>query len=198
MFFFIVGLGNPGNAYRNSRHNAGFLVLDCLAKRQGWSWEQSSFSGQISSGTLDGRKWLLFKPETFMNRSGSAVQAVHCFYKIPLEQLLVVHDDIDLSLGRIQVRFNGGDGGHRGVQSVVLELGTADFARVRVGVGRPPGTTAAADHVLDAFLRDERERVNALIERAADAVGSWMSDGLVSAMNRFNPWEDSEDQSNRE
>ncbi|NMB74158.1 MAG: aminoacyl-tRNA hydrolase [Myxococcales bacterium] len=188
MFFVIVGLGNPGRGYRSHRHNAGFMVVDRLAESGGLSFAESAFAGWVAEGRIAGRRVLLLKPATFMNKSGECVAAAMRYYRRTSEDLLVVHDDLDLELGRIQVRRAGGSGGHRGVQSVMDSLGEGGFFRLRLGVGRPPAERDAADWVLEGFSASEVAAARSMIERGAQAVEVLLREGLTAAMNRFNPW----------
>ncbi len=188
MFFVIAGLGNPGRGYQCHRHNAGFMVVDRLAESGGLSFSESPFAGWVAEGRLAGRRVLLLKPATFMNKSGECVAAAMRYYRLTPEDLLVIHDDLDLELGRIQVRRAGGSGGHRGVQSVMDSLGEGGFYRLRLGVGRPPAERDAADWVLESFSAGEAAIARSMIERGAQAVESLLSEGLTAAMNRFNPW----------
>ncbi len=188
MFFLIVGLGNPGEAYRASRHNVGFEAVDRLAARYGIGFTGGRFASELGLGEIEDRRVRLLKPQTHMNNSGEAVETACRFYRVPAERLAVLHDDIDLELGRIQVRRGGGDGGHRGVRSVIEHLGATDFVRFRLGVGRPAASDMAVDHVLSGFAPADHERVDALLDGAAEATAAWLSGGLTIAMNRFNPW----------
>jgi PTH1 family peptidyl-tRNA hydrolase len=188
VLFVIAGLGNPGAAYRASRHNAGYDVVERLARRHGLRLRPGRFEAESAGGCIAGCEVRLLRPLTYMNLSGRAVAPACRRLGVPAERLAVIQDDIDLELGRIQVRRGGGDGGHRGIRSVIAELGTADFVRLRLGVGRPAVAAAARDHVLGGFAEHEREPYARLLERAADAVTVWLADGLQAAMNRFNPW----------
>lgn len=188
MLFVIIGLGNPGETYRATRHNVGFAVVERLATRHGIGLDTRRFDARLGQGRIADRRVWLLEPQTYMNLSGEAVGPAVSSQQVPLERLVVLHDDMDLELGRIQVRSGGGDGGHRGVRSVIEHLDATDFARVRLGVGRPTREDEARDHVLSGFSAAEVEQVEPLIERGADAVEAWLTDGLVVAMNRFNPW----------
>ena len=181
----VVGLGNPGLRHRGDRHNVGFMVVDELAGRHGATFK-SKFSGHIAEARLDGGRLALLKPDTFMNDSGRSVQPAAAFYKSPLETLLVVHDEVDLDLGRLQVRLGGGLAGHNGLRSIAGRLGSPDFLRLRVGVGRPGrgDPRAVADFVLAPFTpEDEAE---AIVARAADAVESLARLGLEETQRLFN------------
>ena len=181
----VAGLGNPGREYARTRHNVGHMVADELARRQSGSF-RSKFSGELSEVRLDGSRVALLKPLTYMNESGRSVGAAVGFFKLPAEQLLVVHDEVDLDLGRLQARLGGGLAGHNGLRSVAQHVGTPEFARLRIGVGRPErgDPRPVADWVLSPFT-DEVD-VDALVARAADAVEAVGRDGLDEAQQRFN------------
>jgi peptidyl-tRNA hydrolase, PTH1 family len=181
----VAGLGNPGRGYERTRHNMGWLVLDELAGRHGGSW-RSKFSGSVAEVRLDDLRLGLLKPETYMNESGRSVSAATRFFKVDPESLLVVHDDVDLEPGRLQARGGGGLAGHNGLRSLAQHLGTQDFLRLRIGVGRPGrgDRRSVSDWVLSAFEPDED--VDALISRSADAVETIVRDGLDAAQARFN------------
>lgn len=181
----VVGLGNPGREYERTRHNAGWLVVDELARRLGGSW-RGKFSGRLAEARLDGLKLALLKPETFMNESGRSVAAAARFFKLDPQSLLIVHDDVDLEPGRLQARAGGGLGGHNGLRSLAQTLGTQDFLRLRLGVGRPGrgDQRGVADFVLSPFSPEED--VAGLVTRAADAVELLAREGLEPAQRRFN------------
>ncbi len=181
----VVGLGNPGREHATDRHNVGWLVVDELARRTGGSF-RSKFSGQLAEVRLDDLRLALLKPETYMNLSGGSLGAAARFFKVPLDQVAVVHDDVDLVPGRIQVRLGGGLAGHNGLRSIAGSLGSQDFLRVRVGVGRPGrgDRRAVADYVLSGFEPDEDAA--ALIAGAADAVETLARDGLDAAQRQHN------------
>jgi len=181
----VAGLGNPGREYEHTRHNVGWLVLDELARRHGGSW-RSKFSGSLAEVRLGDAKLALLKPETYMNESGRSVAAAARFFKVPVESLLVVHDDVDLEPGRLQARRGGGLAGHNGLRSLAQHLGSQDFLRLRIGVGRPGrgNPRPVADWVLSPFAPEED--ADALISRAADAVEAIVSDGLETTQQRFN------------
>ncbi len=181
----VVGLGNPGGEYAQTRHNVGFMVAEELARRTGGSW-RGKFSGELSEVRLDGMRLALLRPQTFMNESGRSAAAAARFFKVEPDELLVVHDEVDLEPGRLQVRLGGGLAGHNGLRSVAQQLGTPEFARLRIGVGRPErgDPRPIADFVLSAFPPEVD--VEALVSRAADAVESVARDGLEEAQNRFN------------
>ncbi|HEY7149626.1 MAG TPA: aminoacyl-tRNA hydrolase [Gaiellaceae bacterium] len=181
----VAGLGNPGRQYEHTRHNAGWMVIDELARRHDGSF-RSKFDGQLSEIRLDGLRVALIKPETYMNVSGKSISAAQRFFKVEPESLLVVHDDVDLEPGRLQARAGGGLAGHNGLRSIASALGTQEFLRLRVGVGRPGrgDRRPVADYVLSGF--EPEMDVEALVSRAADAVESIASAGLESAQQRFN------------
>ena len=181
----VVGLGNPGREHVRDRHNVGWMVVDELVRRHAGSFK-SKFSGQLAEIRLDGLKLALLKPETYMNLSGSSLAAAARFFKLPTEQIAVVHDDVDLDLGRIQVRLAGGLAGHNGLRSIRQSLGSAEFLRVRVGVGRPGrgDRRPVADYVLSPFAPEDDP--DALVSRAADAVEVLVRDGVEAAQRRFN------------
>src|SRR6476661_2401410 len=181
----VAGLGNPGREYARTRHNAGWMVVDELARRHDGSY-RSKFDGQLSEVRLDGLRLALLKPETYMNVSGKSISAAGRFFKVEPESLLIVHDDVDLEAGRLQARAGGGLAGHNGLRSIASALGTQDFLRLRVGVGRPGrgDRRPVADYVLSPFSPDED--VDGLISRAADAVETIARDGVEPAQQRFN------------
>ncbi len=181
----VAALGNPGRDYVRHRHNVGFMVADELARRHGGSW-RSKFSGQLAELRLDDARVALLKPETYMNESGRSVGAAARFYKLPPDAVLVVHDEGDFDLGRLQARRGGGLAGHNGVRSVAQHLGTQEFLRLRIGVGRPGrgDRRDLADYVLSDF--EPEDEAEALVARAADAVETIVRDGLDEAQQRFN------------
>jgi PTH1 family peptidyl-tRNA hydrolase len=181
----VAGLGNPGREYERTRHNAGWMVVDELARRHGGSW-RSKFSGSLAEVRLGDLRLALLKPETYMNDSGRSVGGAVRFFKVEPEQVLVVHDDVDLEAGRLQARAGGGLAGHNGLRSLAQHLGSQDFLRLRIGVGRPGrgDPRPVADWVLSPFAPEED--AGALIARAADAVETIAQDGLEAAQQRYN------------
>jgi len=181
----VAGLGNPGREYEQTRHNVGWLVADELARRHGGSF-RSKFSGRVADVRVDGRRLALLKPETYMNESGRSVGAAARFYKAPPERTLLVHDDVDLEEGRLQARLGGGLAGHNGLRSIAQHLGTNDFLRLRIGVGRPGrgDPRPVADYVLSPF--DPAFDVDALVARAADAVEQLAAEGLETTQRAVN------------
>ena len=182
----IVGLGNPGSQYQFSKHNMGFLVLDRLAQQQGISLSQKGFDACFGKGKIAGRTVLLAKPQTFMNLSGSAVRKLAEYFRTNLEDLIVVHDDLDLPFKTIRLKTGGRHGGHKGLRSIIDHLGGSDFIRVRLGIGKPPHRTMVEDYVLECFSEEERENLPGLTARACDAVVELISSGTQTAMNKFN------------
>lgn len=184
--FLVVGLGNPGRQYKNTRHNAGFLVVDRLAERLGVQFSRLQFRALVVDGRYQGRKIILAKPQTYMNESGQAVGSLVRFYNITQDNIVVVHDDVDLPFGALRLRPAGGSGGQKGMGSIIERLGTQEFPRLRVGIGRPPGQMLAAAYVLQEFDRDEKLELLGVIDRAVDALLSIITNGLEKAMNQYN------------
>jgi peptidyl-tRNA hydrolase, PTH1 family len=185
--FLIVGLGNPGREYRYNRHNVGFMALDRVVERhQLMGFTKRQGKALITTATLDGAPVILAKPQTYMNASGEAVSSLLRFYDLPLDRLLVCFDDIDLPVGTIRIRPEGGSAGQNGMKSVIRHLGTEAFPRLRLGVGRPPGKKNAAAHVLRDFKQAELEIINVTLDKAVDAIETFVKDGIILAMSRFN------------
>jgi PTH1 family peptidyl-tRNA hydrolase len=182
----IVGLGNPGPRYAKNRHNIGFQIVDELAEKHGLRFDKRQFKAQIALGNIEGQRVLLVKPQTYMNLSGEAVQPLARYYKIELEDLMVVFDDMDLPVGVIRLRPFGGAGGHNGMKSIIQRLGGQGFPRLRVGVGRPPGRMDAAAYVLQDFSDDEEAIMAQVRDRAVQALETWLESGIDAAMNAFN------------
>jgi peptidyl-tRNA hydrolase, PTH1 family len=185
--YLIVGLGNPGRQYMNNRHNIGFRVIDRLAEHLGVSFSRVMFRALVTDTRYQERRLILAKPQTYMNESGQSVGSLVRFYKIPLENLLVIHDDVDLPFDTLRLRPKGGSAGQKGMASIIEYLGTQDFPRLRFGVGRPPGRMLAAAYVLQDFDREEAEILPQLLDRAADAAQLFVSAGLETSMNKYNP-----------
>lgn len=183
--WLIVGLGNPGPTYAGNRHNVGFMVLDLLAERVGGKFKAHKGRADVVEGRLAGAPVVLAKPKSYMNESGGPVASVRGFFKVPIEQLIVVHDELDIPYGALRLKRGGGDNGHNGLRSLTRSLGSRDYLRVRVGIGRPPGRQDAADFVLEDFRAAERKDLPFYIDRAADAVEALMTVGLEAAQNRF-------------
>jgi PTH1 family peptidyl-tRNA hydrolase len=184
--YLIVGLGNPGRQYRLNRHNVGFMVLDHLAGRLDVSFSRLQSKALLTKASIDNAHLVLAKPQTFMNLSGQAVGSLVRFYKIPLCQLLVIYDDVDLPLGSLRLRPAGGSAGQKGMASIIERLGTEDFPRLRLGIGRPPGRMDAAVYVLQDFTQSEKDSMTFMLDHAADAVITFVKEGLEAAMNKFN------------
>jgi len=184
--YLIVGLGNPGKEYRDTRHNAGFLVLDRLSSELGARLTRVRFRSLLAEGKGDSRRVILAKPQTYMNLVGHSVAPLVRFYRVPLDQLLVVCDDIDLPMGTLRLRPRGGSAGHNGLRSIFESLGSQDFPRLRVGIGRPPGRMDPSDYVLRGFDPAELADVDSILTRAADCCLAFVKDGIQFAMNHFN------------
>lgn len=182
----IAGLGNPGTKYAKTRHNLGFRVADLLLERWGFERYDGRFEGDLAKGRAGGTHVVLLKPQTFMNLSGTSVAACARFHKIAADRVWTIHDDLDLPLGRLRIRVGGGAGGHNGVKSVIERLGTPEFARFRMGIGRPASQIPIEDYVVQPFGAEEREAAQALVERTADAIETALKDGLTRAMNLYN------------
>jgi len=182
----IVGLGNPGARYAGTRHNMGFLVVDALAQRVGVEINRERFDALLGRGKISGVPVILAKPLTFMNLSGRAVAQIARYFGIGAEDILIVHDDMDFPVGDVRIKAGGGAGGHKGLLSIIDQLGGADFARVRVGIGRPPACETAERYVLERFSEGETRDLARAVERAGDAVIAVVSSGVQAAMNRFN------------
>jgi len=184
--WLVVGLGNPGSRYEKTRHNAGFLVVDLLAERWGVPSFRSKFGALVGEARVSGDRAILCKPQSFMNCSGQAVMPCAHYYGIGPAEIVVVHDDMDLEFGRVKVKVGGGHGGHNGLKSLFQHLGTQDFVRVRVGIGRPRPHMDGADYVLEPFSTAEWRSLPEVLETAADAVEMVLREGPTSAMNRHN------------
>jgi PTH1 family peptidyl-tRNA hydrolase len=184
--FLITGLGNPGREYRQNRHNVGFMLVDTLAVRMNLSFSRLQFRSLVTSGEYAGNKIILAKPQTFMNLSGQAISSLLKFYKLPLTNLIVANDDLDLPTGTIRIRPYGGSGGQKGIESIIQYLGTQEFPRLRLGIGRPPGQMDAADYVLQDFSKVETSIIAEMLERAGEAFFLYIKDGLNAAMTKYN------------
>jgi peptidyl-tRNA hydrolase, PTH1 family len=185
--FLIVGLGNPGAEYAQTRHNAGFLLVEKLAAQWKCDWaNEKKFRARIAKTGRSGKKVLLAEPQTFMNLSGETVGALKDFYQSPLKQILVVVDDADLPFGEIRLRANGSSGGHHGLESIEQHLGSREFARLRIGIGRKDGAREITNHVLGKFEKAENGLLEKFLERASNQVETWLEAGIEKAMNQFN------------
>ncbi len=184
--YLIAGLGNPGREYKETRHNIGFMLIDRLAQRLGVTFTRVESRALVTKGIHAGQRVILAKPQTFMNDSGAAVGALTRFYKVDPVNLMVAYDDVDLPFGALRMRPAGGSAGQKGMKSIIERLGTENFPRCRLGIGRPPGRMEAAAYVLQPFERAEAEELPLILDRAADAVLLFISDGLERAMNQYN------------
>ena len=183
--FFVAGLGNPGRKYEQTRHNAGFLVVDRLAERWGIDCSKKQFGALVGDGAIRHERCVLAKPQTFMNRSGHPLRSLLGFYKAEVDQLIVIHDDMDIPFGELKLKQGGGHGGHNGLRDTHKHFGGGDYFRVRFGVGRPPQGWDSADYVLGKWSGIERDGLDHAVDRAADAVEALLRDGLVAAQNTF-------------
>jgi PTH1 family peptidyl-tRNA hydrolase len=184
--YLIIGLGNPGREYKDTRHNIGFMLMDHLADRLEARGMKVQSKAITISALYNEKKIILAKPQTYMNLSGQSVQGLLNFYKIPFENLLVAHDDLDIPFGTIRIRPTGGPGGQRGMADTIEQLGTKDFPRLRLGIGRPPGRMQAKDYVLQNFSKDEQKLLPEILARASEAALEFVTNGLNMAMNKFN------------
>jgi len=182
----IVGLGNPGSKYENTRHNVGFDVIRCLANRHFFGRPSAKHHGEIAETQIDGQKVLLVCPTTFMNLSGQCVAPIVNFYKLPLEDLLIVCDDLNLPVGKLRLKGKGSSGGQNGLKDLISKLGSDVFPRLRIGIGPVPARWDTADYVLGKFHDEDKQLIEAGTKQAVQAVELWIKEGLSSAMNRFN------------
>ncbi len=184
--FLIIGLGNPGREYKDNRHNIGFMLIDRLALKLNARGIKLQAKAIVTSALYEERKIILAKPQTYMNLSGQSVQGLLHFYKVPTENLIIAHDDLDLPFGTIRIRPGGGPGGQKGMASTIELLGTKDFPRLRLGIGRPPGRMDPKNYVLQDFSKEEQKILLDILERASDAALTFVIAGLNKAMNQFN------------
>ncbi len=182
----VAGLGNPGAEYAGTRHNAGFMALDLLAAAHGIDVQRRKFDVVFGRGRIRGVEVVLAKPQAYMNRSGPPLRQLADFFRIQSEAMVVVHDDIDLAFQRLKIKEKGGDGGHKGIRSIIGAFGGGQFARVRVGVGRSEKGAQVVDHVLSTFNRDERSDLDEFLQRACDAITTILCASITEAMNQFN------------
>jgi len=182
----VVGLGNPGRRYEGTRHNIGYMVLAEVARRHGAGPARSRFQGQVVEAEVGGQRALLLCPETYMNLSGMSVQEAWSFYKLALDDLLVVCDDLNLPLAKLRLRAAGSSGGQKGLENIILQLGSSELARLRIGIGQPPDGWAWSDFVLSKFTREDQPLIDEAVARAADAVADWARNGIQYCMNRYN------------
>lgn len=185
--WLVVGLGNPGSEYERTRHNVGFLAVDALAERNGWKFSKSKkASAMVAEGRIGEHKFILVKPLTYMNRSGQAVSPLMNFFKIDLENVIVLHDELDIDYLKIRIKNGGGDNGHNGLKSIRASLGSGDWYRVRLGIGRPTGSQDPASYVLRPFSVSEWKEISEFCDRAADAVETLVNSDLATAQGRYN------------
>jgi len=184
--YLLIGLGNPGREYRDNRHNLGFMVIDRLIVRLNARGMKVQSKAIVTTASYEERKLILAKPQTYMNLSGQSAQGLLNFYKIPMENMLIAHDDLDIPFGTIRIRPGGGPGGQKGMASTIEQLGTKDFPRLRMGIGRPPGRMNPSDYVLQNFSREEMKILSEIVDRAAEAVLTFVIEGLNKAMNKYN------------
>jgi PTH1 family peptidyl-tRNA hydrolase len=184
--YLIIGLGNPGREYRGNRHNIGFMVLDKVAERLETSFSKMKMDGLMTAVRYQNQRLILVKPQKYMNLSGKVTASFIRFYKLPLENILVVYDDVDLPFETLRLKPDGGDAGQKGVRSIISELGTKEFPRLRVGIDRPSGRTPVSDYVLQDFSHQEQEWLPFILDRAADAVFSFVTNGLNHTMTYYN------------
>ncbi|KWW52178.1 peptidyl-tRNA hydrolase [Bacillus cereus] len=182
----IVGLGNPGREYELTRHNIGFMAIDELAKRWNISLNEQKFKGVFGAGFVNGEKVILLKPLTYMNLSGESIRPLMDYYKIDVEDFVVLYDDLDIPVGKLRLRMKGSAGGHNGVKSTISHLGTQEFQRIRMGIDRPKNGMKVVDYVLGRFTSEEISDVNHSIEKAADACEEWLNKPFLQIMNTFN------------
>ncbi|WAA09483.1 aminoacyl-tRNA hydrolase [Fervidibacillus albus] len=182
----IVGLGNPGRKYEETRHNVGFQVIDELSTRFNLPLKNSKFRALMEKGVVNGQKVLLMKPLTYMNLSGEAIAPVMNYFDIPASNLLVIYDEMDLPVGKIRLRYKGSAGGHNGVKSIIQHIGTEQFNRIRIGVGKPQPGMSTVNHVLGTFSPSDRQIIRGMIQTSADACEMWLDSPFMDVMNKFN------------
>ena len=184
--YLLIGLGNPGREYRDTRHNVGFMLIDRLIVRLNARGMKVQSKAIVTNAMDEDRKLILAKPQTYMNLSGQSAQGLLHFYKLPVENMLIAHDDLDIPFGTIRIRPKGGPGGQGGMASTISQLGTKDFPRLRIGIGRPPGRMDPAAYVLQDFSREEMKVLSEIIDRAAEAALEFAKNGVNAAMNKYN------------
>ncbi len=184
--YLIAGLGNPGRDFQNNRHNVGFMLVSRLAERLGGTFSRLQSKALVTKGEYQGNRMILAKPQTYMNLSGQAIGPLVRYYKVPLKHLLVVYDDVDLPFGVLRLRPSGGSGGQKGMQSIIQTISTNVFPRMRIGIDRPPGRMEATDYVLQDFAKGEAELLPEILDRGVEAVLTFITEGLDTAMNQFN------------
>jgi PTH1 family peptidyl-tRNA hydrolase len=184
--YLLIGLGNPGREYADTRHNFGFMLVDRLAVRLNARGMKVQSKAIVTNASYEERKLILAKPQTYMNLSGQSVQGLVHFYKLPMNNVMILSDDLDIPFGTIRIRASGGPGGQRGLSSILERLGTKEVPRLRLGIGRPPGRMDASNYVLQNFSKSDMRAISEILDRAADAVLAFVSHGLNKAMNEFN------------
>jgi PTH1 family peptidyl-tRNA hydrolase len=184
--YLVAGLGNPGREYQSNRHDIGFMLVNRLAERLVVTFSRMQSSALVTKADYRRKRLIMAKPQTYMNLSGQAVSALVHFFKLPLENVIIAYDDVDLPLGTLRLRPSGGSAGHKGMQSIIESLGTQDFPRLRVGIGRPPGRMEAADYVLQNFSKEETEILPGVLDRAVEATLTFITEGVDIAMNQYN------------
>nr|WP_308216641.1 aminoacyl-tRNA hydrolase [Pseudalkalibacillus decolorationis] len=182
----IVGLGNPGSKFENTKHNVGFKVIDQLSEQLSIPLNKQKFNGLFGIGNIDGHKICLLKPLTYMNRSGDSVIPLMNYYNVEVDNLLVIYDDLDLVPGKLRLREKGSAGGHNGMKSIIQHLGIQNFKRVRIGIGRPEGGEAVPDYVLKAFRPDQRPHIDEVVQRSTKACEEWIKSPFIQVMNKYN------------
>ncbi|MFD3448311.1 aminoacyl-tRNA hydrolase [Microbacteriaceae bacterium 4G12] len=182
----IVGLGNPGREYEATRHNIGFMVIDELCKKWGINLNQQKFKGLYGSGVVNGEKVIVLKPLTYMNLSGESIRALMDYYKLDVEDIVIMYDDLDLPVGKLRLRMKGSAGGHNGMRSTIAHLGTQEFNRIRIGIDRPKNGMKVVDYVLGRFTVEELPDVQQSIQKSADACEKWLTTPFLQVMNTFN------------
>ena len=184
--YLIVGLGNPEPEYANTRHNMGFDSINKIARELNIELKKTRFNAILGEGVVEGKKVFLVKPQTFMNNSGESVEAFVSFYKMPMENILVIYDDMDTEVGKIRVRAKGGAGSHNGMKSIINELNSEEFARIRVGIGKPKNEFDRIDYVIGRVSKEEQLKLQKGVDSARDAVIYWIENGIDNTMNKYN------------
>ncbi len=184
--YFVAGLGNPGDKYQATRHNIGFAVIEALASAYDIRLDKRKFDAVYGKGTVKDKEVILAKPQSYMNRSGFPIQRLLAYFKISFKDMLVIHDDIDLTFGRIKIKVKGGHGGHNGVRSIMDACGNDEFTRVRVGIGRSENGASVSDYVLGRFKKSDEDRLDQIVDRSRDAVVTILCEGTREGMNRYN------------
>jgi PTH1 family peptidyl-tRNA hydrolase len=183
----IVGLGNPGKKYEDTRHNVGFMTIDKISKKWGIPVTQNKFRALVGEGRIDFERVLLVKPQTYMNLSGESVAEVLHFYKLTADDILVIYDDLDLPVGKLRLREKGSAGGHNGIKSLIQHLGTQEFKRIKIGIDRPEPGRSVSDYVIGSFPSSDKPAIDEAVDIAAQACAMWMKDSFSNVMNKFNP-----------